>query len=182
MTVVSVEVQNDFLEGLAAAKDPIVGVAELIWNGLDADAKRVDVTIERNEMGGIEVIRVRDDGHGIAHAEALDVFRKLGDSWKKREQRSKEERRILHGKDGQGRYKAFGVGGEIRWSTTFRDGDRDDGRDPEDHGELHVARRRGGLGAPLRALPTPVPPGAYQRGRSLRRCTRVRGALHRVRP
>ena len=124
MTVVSVEVQNDFLERLAAAKDPIVGVAELIWNALDADAKRVDVTIERNEMGGIEVIQVRDDGHGIAHAEALDVFRKLGDSWKKREQRSKEERRILHGKDGQGRYKAFGVGDEVRWSTTFRDGDQ----------------------------------------------------------
>lgn len=65
-------------------------------------------------MGGIELIRVRDDGGGIAQAEALDVFRKLDDSWKKREQKSNEDRRILPGKDGQGRYKAFGIGDEIR--------------------------------------------------------------------
>ena len=41
----TVEVQPDFLERQSKAK-PVQAVAELIWNGLDADANRVDVRLE----------------------------------------------------------------------------------------------------------------------------------------
>lgn len=41
-----VEVQPDFLERQCQAK-PIQAVAELIWNGLDADATRVAVDLVR---------------------------------------------------------------------------------------------------------------------------------------
>jgi HSP90 family molecular chaperone len=117
---VSVEVQNDHLEKLAAAKRPILAIAELIWNALDADAKLVTVQLERNGLDGIDLIRVRDDGHGIAHDEALTVFKKLGGSWKRQEHRSKGDRRILHGKDGQGRYKAFALGDSVNWFTRYK--------------------------------------------------------------
>ena len=52
---------------------PVAAVKELIENALDAGATRIDVLIEG---GGIDLIEVRDDGHGIALDElALAVER-----------------------------------------------------------------------------------------------------------
>ena len=45
----TVEVQPDFLERQSKAR-PVQAVAELIWNGLDADASRVDVRLEYDEL------------------------------------------------------------------------------------------------------------------------------------
>ena len=42
-----VEVQSDFLEKITRAK-PVQALAELIWNGLDADAGRVSVSFGHN--------------------------------------------------------------------------------------------------------------------------------------
>ncbi len=116
---VSVEVQSDHLEKLAAAKRPILAVAELIWNSLDADATEVVIEIDRNAMNGVEVVRVSDNGHGIDHGDALTVFKRLGGSWKRDAHRSKTKKRILHGKDGQGRYKAFALGDTVNWNTRY---------------------------------------------------------------
>ena len=49
----TVEVQPDFLERQSRSK-PIQAVAELIWNGLDADASRIDVRLEFGELGMIK--------------------------------------------------------------------------------------------------------------------------------
>ena len=121
---VSVEVQNDHLEKLASSHRPILPLAEIIWNALDADAKSVSVELVRNAMNGIELIRIRDDGHGISHEEAMTAFQRLGGSWKKQAQRSKVEHRILHGKDGEGRYKAFALGNTVRWMTRYKKDER----------------------------------------------------------
>ena len=76
----TVEVQPDFLERQAKAR-PVQAIAELIWNGLDADAARVDVQLEFGELGMTKIV-VRDDGLGIPHDEAPDLFTRLGGSWK----------------------------------------------------------------------------------------------------
>jgi hypothetical protein len=46
----SVEIQPDFLEKQTKAH-PIAAVAELIWNGLDADATAVTVDLEDDHLG-----------------------------------------------------------------------------------------------------------------------------------
>jgi hypothetical protein len=46
----SIEVQSDFLEKITRAK-PVQAVAEFIWNGLDADASKVDVSLVQGDLG-----------------------------------------------------------------------------------------------------------------------------------
>lgn len=120
---IEVEVQGDHLERLARCK-PSSALAELIWNALDADATNVSVEFSRNGLGGVERVIVSDDGHGIGGEghEANDLFRRLGGSWKKNTTRTRQGR-VVHGKAGEGRFKAFALGGIVTWTTrALRDG------------------------------------------------------------
>jgi hypothetical protein len=118
-----VEVQGDHLERLARCK-PSSALTELIWNALDADATNVSVEFRRNGLDGIEGVTVSDNGHGIGGEghEANDLFRRLGGSWKKTTTRTKQGR-VVHGKAGEGRFRAFALGGIVTWKTrTLHDG------------------------------------------------------------
>lgn len=117
MKSVSVQVQTDHLQKLARARKPVLALAEMVWNALDADADDVRVEFDKNEIGGIEEIRVIDDGHGIAYDEAEDAFAKLGGSWKRTAGQSRSQHRLLHGKDGKGRFRAFALGDRVQWET-----------------------------------------------------------------
>jgi len=117
MSKVHVTAKRDFLESLTNAK-PLDGLAEIIWNGFDAEASHVQVFFEFNDMDGIEAIKVRDHGYGIDRAKVENYFGNLGESWKKAQQR--QNGRALHGKNGKGRFKAFGLGEQIEWNTSYR--------------------------------------------------------------
>ena len=110
--------QADFLERQSKA-NPVQAVAELVWNGLDADASRVDVRLEYGEMGMTRIV-VRDNGYGIRHPEAPEVFRRLGGSWKKPGGRTKTKQRMLHGYEGRGRFKVFALGRVADWRVTYQ--------------------------------------------------------------
>jgi hypothetical protein len=123
MTDYTVEIQPDFLERQAKAQ-PIAAIAELIWNGLDADATTISVDFEASDLGGLGRIIVTDNGHGIPYAEAPTLFGNLGGSWKKHGARTKSRNRQLHGQEGRGRFKAFALGGVVDWKSTYiRDGE-----------------------------------------------------------
>lgn len=115
-----IQVHDDHLARLATVRKPIVAVAELIWNAVDADADEVTITLGDGPLGGIETIEVRDDGHGIPYAEAEALFSGLGGSWKQGKHRSKEKSRILHGKEGRGRFRAFSLGRVVDWDVCYR--------------------------------------------------------------
>ncbi len=110
-----VELQGDHLERLANAR-PIQAVAELVWNAVDADATSVDVEVDSSDLG-MQAIIVRDNGHGIPLAEVPDLFGRLGGSWKARGNRSKTKSRMLHGKEGKGRFKALALGRVTDWAV-----------------------------------------------------------------
>jgi hypothetical protein len=116
---VSVKVQNDHLERISMVRKPIIAVAELIWNGLDADATEVRVEFDHNTLGALERIRVLDNGLGLVHSHAQAAFGNLGGSEKLRASRSPKKRRLLHGKAGKGRFRAFALGSIVRWKTIF---------------------------------------------------------------
>ena len=113
-----VEVQSDFLEKITHAR-PIQALAELIWNSLDADASQIEVFFEENDLGVMSRIIVRDNGTGIEHRRAPELFGSLGGSWK-RSGATTTEGRFLHGQDGRGRFKVFSLGRFAEWDVTFQ--------------------------------------------------------------
>jgi hypothetical protein len=119
MKTITVSAKKDFLERLASVS-AMKALSELIWNGLDAGSDLVEVDLEQNSMSGLEAIRVRDQGTGIRHDDVESLFGDLGNSWKKSRKRFKG--RALHGKKGEGRFKAFALGNRVEWNTVYQDG------------------------------------------------------------
>ena len=115
-----VQVDADQFDRLARPTLPVAGVAELIWNALDAEAEAVSVSIGRTEMDAVDVVTVTDSGHGMSHDDALRDFKRLGGSWKKLRAESKNGKRTLHGKEGAGRFRAFAIGSTVEWSSVAR--------------------------------------------------------------
>ncbi|MFD9946266.1 ATP-binding protein [Nonomuraea sp. NPDC059023] len=113
-----VSVEQDHLERLV--KSPIIGVAELVWNGLDADASTVAVELTTNTLGGIESVTITDDGTGITLHQVQKYFSHLGGSWKKLATQT-DGGRLLHGRNGQGRWTAYGIGEQVQWMTVADD-------------------------------------------------------------
>ena len=116
-----IQVQDDHLARIAQTRNPILALAELIWNAVDADATRIDVTLINNDLDGLAAIKVADNGHGIPYAQAEDLFSRLGGSWKQSCTHSIEENRILHGKEGRGRFRAFSLGRVVDWDVCAAD-------------------------------------------------------------
>ena len=123
MPTLNVEIQDAAFKvfSRAAAHQAL---AELIWNSLDADANKVLVDFtETDGSGGISGIQISDDGEGISIPDLHDGFEKLGSSWKKNSGETRSQGRVLHGKEGQGRYKAYALGRKVTWETrTLREG------------------------------------------------------------
>ncbi|WP_405672674.1 ATP-binding protein [Streptomyces canus] len=121
MPDVTVEVRRDHIERLIRPTKPLHAIFELIWNSLDADAKDVIVTLRRTEMGGIESIRVDDNGLGIKLSESEHEFGSLGGSWKSQFNLTRHHKRPLHGSNGEGRFRAFALGPRVTWTTVVDD-------------------------------------------------------------
>lgn len=112
-----VQVDADQFDRLARPTRPVAGVAELIWNALDAEGDTITVSIERTALDAVETVTVSDDGHGMTHDDALRDFKRLGGSWKKVRAQSKNGKRSLHGREGAGRFRAFAIGSTVEWTS-----------------------------------------------------------------
>ena len=121
MKKIRVKVKEDHLDRVARVKKPIVALAELIWNGLDADASRVEVTFAEGGLGALEAITVSDNGHGMPFDETVKMFGSLGGSWKCQGKRTQEGCRMMHGRNGKGRFRAFHLGEKVTWRSRTSD-------------------------------------------------------------
>ncbi|HYG28705.1 MAG TPA: ATP-binding protein [Allosphingosinicella sp.] len=123
MTALSLQARQDFLEKDAQTRDPMKGIAEFVWNSLDADATQVNVELVRNDLGGIAAVRISDDGHGISKERADHDFGNLGDSIKRKVARTRTHERAIHGKEGRGRLKFFSIARTATWRTVYEEGE-----------------------------------------------------------
>lgn len=118
MAIIQLSPKKDFLDRVGSTT-PVRAVAELVWNGLDSQANCVDVSFHVNELESLDEIIVKDDGIGISADNVEAMFGGIGESWKRVHSRFKG--RTLHGKNGEGRFKAFSWGSLIKWTTTYLD-------------------------------------------------------------
>lgn len=112
----TIKVEKDHIESLISAS-PVKAIEELIWNGLDADASNVEIQYIEGE-NRIRQIIVKDNGHGIEYQVAQNAFGSLGGSDKKLRIHSPNDR-VLHGKEGKGRLKAFVLGDLITFESFY---------------------------------------------------------------
>ncbi|OUD97219.1 DNA mismatch repair protein [Clavibacter michiganensis subsp. michiganensis] len=108
---------GDLVTRLARERDPVRAVVELVWNAIDAEADTIRVAFARSDMNAIESVTVEDDGHGISSDEVQATFGRIGGSWKALATRSKNAKRGLHGKLGEGRLRAFALGSRVTWAS-----------------------------------------------------------------
>lgn len=109
-------VKPDHISALARRNDPLGAVEELVWNGLDADAKRVDVSFEVDGLGGVGEVVVHDYGSGITPERIASSFTGVGGSWKK-DAAGTGTGRALHGRHGHGRFRVLALGSRAEWDT-----------------------------------------------------------------
>jgi len=116
-----VQAQSDHITSLFKGS-PLSAIEELVWNALDADAREVKVDLLTNPLGGVDAVRITDDGTGIDVLKVDQTFGSLGGSWKREGKGTVLGGRRLHGRHGRGRFKAFALGLNVEWRTTVREG------------------------------------------------------------
>lgn len=115
MAELRLQASDDHVARIAHEGDPLRAVVELVWNAIDAEADIVTVTLKRSDMEAIDEVHVVDDGHGIASTEVETTFGRIGGSWKKLAQKSKNDKRSLHGQLGEGRLRSLALGSRVTW-------------------------------------------------------------------
>lgn len=117
MDTVTLVAKPDHVMKLAGVGDPTRAVIELIWNGLDAEATRVDIELTFDELDGVSRVTIVDNGHGMDRQACKQDFALLGGSWKAKALVSPNLKRRLQGRSGQGRLRAFALGAHVEWMT-----------------------------------------------------------------
>lgn len=117
-----VQAQSDHIASLFKGS-PLAAIEELIWNALDGDAREIKVDLITNPLGGVDAVRISDDGTGIDILRVDQTFGSLGGSWKREGKGTLLGGRRLHGRHGRGRFKAFSLGLNVEWRTTVRVGE-----------------------------------------------------------
>lgn len=91
-------------------------LAEYIWNGFDANASRIDINFDANEIGYINHLSIIDNGTGIDISTLDDTFGNFLDSQK---EQSFSATGFVKGKKGKGRYSFTNFCYKANWNTTL---------------------------------------------------------------
>jgi hypothetical protein len=108
----STNITNQSIKKHFKKYEPWQVVVEMIWNGLDARATRVEIETEKNEYGGFKLISILDNGDGIDFENIKDNFEKFDDTIK--------DHIGQHGSNGRGRLSFHKISNEAKWFTKFK--------------------------------------------------------------
>lgn len=113
------KVKNDSIDVAGIKKDYKDAIMEYIWNGFDADATKVDLTYNVNELGGISEIRICDNGTGINFENIENTFGAFLSSEKRGAKNFVDN---IHGSKGKGRFSFMCFAHYCKWNTVYTDG------------------------------------------------------------
>ncbi len=121
MTKIQINAAQDHIARYVKASPLILGITELIWNSLDADASIISINTRNNELNGFEYIDVIDNGEGCSYLQAQNAFKYIGNSYKRNIDKTTNGKRRLHGSEGRGRYKALSIGNIVKFNSVYVD-------------------------------------------------------------
>lgn len=124
MATYDVALQPDHLERFTRTTSPAKALAELVWNACDADATLVEIVFMRNTLGGVEAVKVVDNGTGLDSTLTVNAFRNFGTSWKSVSMFTRHNKRAIHGRNGEGRFFAFTLGSKVSWESVTKSGNK----------------------------------------------------------
>jgi hypothetical protein len=117
----SIEIGTAGTKRALAKYNTASSIAEFIWNGFDAGAKTVAIDFEENELGGVESLRLSDDGSGIPLSQLKLKFKPFLYSNKVyNPDEPQYGPSAKHGKNGIGRLTFFKFASKAIWTTTYR--------------------------------------------------------------
>jgi hypothetical protein len=90
-------------------------LGELITNAFDANARTVRISVERNEICGVQTVTVSDDGDGMTLSDIRSRFAKVAVP-------PQNVKSMHFGRFGVGRFAVYRIGSHSEWSTVARDG------------------------------------------------------------
>ncbi|WP_167357209.1 ATP-binding protein [Paenibacillus pectinilyticus] len=119
----NIKISSKGIEKALRKFDYLQAIAEYIWNGFDAEATVVDITLHKNILDGVEQIVIADNGYGIKLQEVEAKFTPFYES----EKSVDPDKRVrttsaMHGKNGIGRLTFHHFASEAIWQTTYEDG------------------------------------------------------------
>ncbi len=115
MALRNVNITNDSISRNITS-DYRKAICEYIWNGFDANATRVDLRFESNDLGGISLLEIEDNGDGIDRSCLEQTFGCFQDSIKKKSFQWSSQ---IKGKKGKGRYSFNCFATDAIWESVF---------------------------------------------------------------
>lgn len=112
-----VSLNNDSFERAGITKDCKDAVCEYIWNGFEAGATKVSVTLHGEELQEAMSLVVSDNGSGIPFQEFGDTFAKFLSSLKN----NATIRLKSQLNKGKGRFSYMCFSSSAEWTTTFKE-------------------------------------------------------------
>ena len=111
-----VSINDRSIESAGIPKDYKEALSELIWNGFDAGATRIEIEFDSNEIEYVNQLIVRDNGSGIDIRTLPQTFGTLLDSLKNV---SYQRSSYTRGQKGKGRFSFTTFARRATWSTVF---------------------------------------------------------------
>lgn len=113
----NVQITSEGIKNSIKKYKPLQSIAEYVWNGFDAGASRVDITIPDSFLDIDAHIRIRDNGEGINRELLSQKFKPFFQSEKIFDPDSKNS--LSHGKNGVGRLTFHTFANKATWQTTY---------------------------------------------------------------
>ena len=117
--IIPVSVKNQSIDSSGITSDYKAAISEYIWNGFEANAKKVNIEYTLNEAFGVKELIIKDNGDGINYDELGETFGAFLASKKNLlslPMKSKANK-------GKGRFSFIAFSNNAEWHTVYKDND-----------------------------------------------------------
>lgn len=115
--IIPVSVKNQSIDSSGITSDYKAAISEYIWNGFEANAKKVSIEYTLNEAYGVKELIIKDNGDGINYDELRETFGAFLTSKKNLlslQMKSKANK-------GKGRFSFIAFSSNAEWHTVYKD-------------------------------------------------------------